>query len=274
MLLSAGAVLTVVAVEARPSARSGSSSAPPTAHGPASSSPARAGSGLSVAAGTAVTVTAISTGWVLVLGQRGDRLRPEPDRRGPALQRADHAMSRSRTTRLGALGLALARSPRGTRQAGRSCEQRPLVGRRGRARHGPGRAARRPALDQTGARVVVLARAGQDLTEYGLRYSHLGFAYRDGEHGPWRVVHKLNQCGSSRCFALPPGPRRVLPRRPVAVRGGARGARACGAGRAGGDPGRQRPRRRASTRRPTTWSPTPGPAATSSRTSGRSRRWR
>jgi hypothetical protein len=53
-------------------------------------------------------------------------------------------------------------------------------------------------LDQTGARVVVLARAGQNLSEYGLRYSHLGFAYREGERGPWRVVHKLNQCGSSR----------------------------------------------------------------------------
>ena len=48
--------------------------------------------------------------------------------------------------------------------------------------------------------VVVLARAGQNLSEYGLRYSHLGFAYRDGDGRPavWRVVHKLNQCGSAR----------------------------------------------------------------------------
>ena len=54
-------------------------------------------------------------------------------------------------------------------------------------------------LDQTGASVVVLARAGQDLSEYGLRYSHLGFAYRDSDGGRpvWRVVHKLNQCGSA-----------------------------------------------------------------------------
>ena len=35
------------------------------------------------------------------------------------------------------------------------------------------------ALDASGADVVVLARAGQDLSAYGLRYSHLGFAYRD-----------------------------------------------------------------------------------------------
>ena len=50
-------------------------------------------------------------------------------------------------------------------------------------------------LDRSGAQVVLLARAGQDLSEYRLRYSHLGFAYRDGER--WRVVHKLNACGSA-----------------------------------------------------------------------------
>ncbi len=55
---------------------------------------------------------------------------------------------------------------------------------------------------QAGARVLVIARAGQNLTEYGLRWSHLGLAYRDeaalGGRGAWRVVHKLNQCGSDR----------------------------------------------------------------------------
>ncbi len=50
-------------------------------------------------------------------------------------------------------------------------------------------------LDASGAQVVVLARAGQDLSSYGLRYSHLGLAYRHGDR--WRVAHKLNQCGSS-----------------------------------------------------------------------------
>jgi hypothetical protein len=51
-------------------------------------------------------------------------------------------------------------------------------------------------LDASGAQVVVLARAGQDLSKYGLRYSHLGFAYKTSE-GPWRVVHKLNQCATA-----------------------------------------------------------------------------
>ncbi len=52
------------------------------------------------------------------------------------------------------------------------------------------------ALDASGARVVLLGRAGQDLSKYGLRYSHLGWAYKS-EAGPWRVVHKLNECGTA-----------------------------------------------------------------------------
>jgi hypothetical protein len=105
-------------------------------------------------------------------------------------------MSGSRITGLAALALALALAG-GNAEAGRSCEQKPLSAQSvARAMALAEKTAVR--LDQTGARVVVLARAGQNLSEYGLRYSHLGFAYRDGEHGPWRVVHKLNQCGSSR----------------------------------------------------------------------------
>ena len=56
------------------------------------------------------------------------------------------------------------------------------------------------ALDASAADVVILARAGQDLSKYGLRYSHLGFAYRqpDAENGHvWRVLHKLNHCGTA-----------------------------------------------------------------------------
>jgi hypothetical protein len=51
------------------------------------------------------------------------------------------------------------------------------------------------ALEQSGAQVVALARVGQNLSEYGVRYSHFGLAYRD--NGKWRVVHKLNQCGTA-----------------------------------------------------------------------------
>jgi hypothetical protein len=53
----------------------------------------------------------------------------------------------------------------------------------------------RRALDASGAKVALLARAGQNLDDYGLRYSHAGWAYKhDGE---WLVVHKLNQCGTA-----------------------------------------------------------------------------
>jgi hypothetical protein len=81
------------------------------------------------------------------------------------------------------------------------------------------------SLDASGARVVVIARAGQDLTKYGLQWSHLAFAYRDDpapaapviamptspllgqisdppvgmpppRRGTWRIVQKLNHCGT------------------------------------------------------------------------------
>jgi hypothetical protein len=83
--------------------------------------------------------------------------------------------------------------------AGRPCEDRPLEAsavERGMA------LAETIArmLDASGADVVLLARAGQDLSKYGLSYSHLGFAYRDtsAQAAPvWRVAHKLNHCGSA-----------------------------------------------------------------------------
>jgi hypothetical protein len=97
--------------------------------------------------------------------------------------------------RLQALVLALALA-----SAGQACENRPLDAdavRRGLDL--AERSARR--LDASGAEVVVIARAGQDLRRYGLRWSHLGFAYRDrvdaSGRGVWRVVHKLNPCGTA-----------------------------------------------------------------------------
>ena len=82
--------------------------------------------------------------------------------------------------------------------AGRNCEARlPDTLMVQRAMELAERTAR--ALDDTGADVVVLARAGQDLRKYGLRWSHLGFAYKENSNGStrWKVVHKLNQCASA-----------------------------------------------------------------------------
>ena len=83
------------------------------------------------------------------------------------------------------------------------------------------------SLDATDAQVVIIARAGQDLSKYGLNWSHLAFAYRedmpapaptlsprgarlgmigaprtDGyaaarPHSTWLIAHKLNQCGTA-----------------------------------------------------------------------------
>jgi hypothetical protein len=52
-------------------------------------------------------------------------------------------------------------------------------------------------LDASGAKVVLIARRGQNLDEWNLRYSHLGWAYKDESARAWRVVHKLNQCGTA-----------------------------------------------------------------------------
>jgi hypothetical protein len=79
--------------------------------------------------------------------------------------------------------------------AGQTCEARPP--QTSEVVRGMTLAANTAArLDATGAQVVVLARAGQDLSKYGLKWSHLGFAYREGDGAlsHWRVVHKLNHC--------------------------------------------------------------------------------
>jgi len=83
----------------------------------------------------------------------------------------------------------------GSAHAGRSCETRPADARA--VEKGMTLAERtHAALNATGARVVLLARAGQDLSKYGLRYSHLGWAYKTTA-GQWLVVHKLNACGTA-----------------------------------------------------------------------------
>lgn len=55
----------------------------------------------------------------------------------------------------------------------------------------------RLALEASGARVALIARVGQDLSKYGLRYSHLALAWRDHPDGRWLVVHELNRCGTA-----------------------------------------------------------------------------
>ncbi len=53
------------------------------------------------------------------------------------------------------------------------------------------------ALDASGAEVALIARVGQDLSKYGLRYSHVAYVVRDHPKGRWIVVHELNDCGTA-----------------------------------------------------------------------------
>lgn len=83
----------------------------------------------------------------------------------------------------------------GAAHAGRPCEDVPLdVATVQQSMALAERVAAR--LDQTSARVVIIGRAGQDLSQWAVRWSHMAFAYRD-DAGAWRVVHKLNHCGTA-----------------------------------------------------------------------------
>jgi hypothetical protein len=91
----------------------------------------------------------------------------------------------------------------GAVQAGRPCEDKPLSALQIERGMNLAEATARQ-LEASGAQVVLLARAGQDLSKYGLQWSHLGFAYRDtngaasSRQPVWRVLHKLNHCGTAR----------------------------------------------------------------------------
>ncbi|OON62838.1 hypothetical protein B0920_05230 [Massilia sp. KIM] len=53
-------------------------------------------------------------------------------------------------------------------------------------------------LEDSGASVALVSRAGQDLDRYGVRYSHMGIVVREHHAGRWTLVHALNDCGSDR----------------------------------------------------------------------------
>ena len=80
--------------------------------------------------------------------------------------------------------------------AGQACEDKPLAATD--AARSLDLALRTvQALDASGAQVALVSRAGQDLGQYGLRYSHMGIVVRDHPAGRWTVVHELNECGTA-----------------------------------------------------------------------------
>jgi hypothetical protein len=52
------------------------------------------------------------------------------------------------------------------------------------------------ALSRLNINHAIVARVGSDLSEHGLKYTHLGIAERVGASGHWRVIHQLNPCGT------------------------------------------------------------------------------
>lgn len=87
----------------------------------------------------------------------------------------------------------------GNAHAGRNCEAKPLsVETLIRGLNLAQRTAQvlEAEFQKNGSQVLLLARAGQDLSSYQLQYSHFGWAYRTPE-GLWRVAHKLNTCGTA-----------------------------------------------------------------------------
>jgi hypothetical protein len=80
--------------------------------------------------------------------------------------------------------------------AGQACVEKPLAAADVRA--GLTQALDvRDALDREHAQVALVARVGRDLSRYGLRYSHVAFAWRGHPRGDWTMVEALNQCGTA-----------------------------------------------------------------------------
>lgn len=51
-------------------------------------------------------------------------------------------------------------------------------------------------LEENQVKVAIVGRVGSDLSEHGLRYSHLGFVMRDHPKGKWIFTHELNRCAT------------------------------------------------------------------------------
>lgn len=77
--------------------------------------------------------------------------------------------------------------------AGRACEEKP-VQPEAAANAFDGAASLSKILTESGQKVVILARRGQDLEKYGVTFSHAAFAVNDDG---WQVFHDLNVCGSA-----------------------------------------------------------------------------
>jgi len=105
-------------------------------------------------------------------------------------------MANRKFPRICALICAMVLGISSTAWAGQTCSDAPIDGTVVRNALEAGLQASR-ALDELQPKVALIARIGSDLSEYGLRYSHLGFISREAPGQPWRMTHLLNECGSA-----------------------------------------------------------------------------
>jgi hypothetical protein len=94
---------------------------------------------------------------------------------------------------LGAFWLTAVATPA---RSGQACAEKPATA------EGSAKSARlstqvREMLDGQKHSFALVARAGVDLSEFGLRHSHVGVAWRDHPRGRWYTFHLLNRCGTS-----------------------------------------------------------------------------
>lgn len=68
--------------------------------------------------------------------------------------------------------------------------------------------------------VLLIGRVGQDLSKYGLYYSHMAFLVKDHPDGRWSVVHKLNKCGTATSALYDEGLTNFFSDDPVRYEGG------------------------------------------------------
>lgn len=54
----------------------------------------------------------------------------------------------------------------------------------------------RDSVELSGAKLVLIGRVGSDQSKRGVRYTHVGYLFREHPAGSWTVVHQLNTCGT------------------------------------------------------------------------------
>jgi hypothetical protein len=54
----------------------------------------------------------------------------------------------------------------------------------------------REELEKSQLSAAFIGRVGMDMSDYGLRYTHLAIAWRDHPRGRWYTFHLLNKCGT------------------------------------------------------------------------------